>query len=65
MLLQGLIVDVRVYGQTLFQLSYNLHHRVKDDDTGGAVFGSCDSVSVDWTACAFTCVWEGRQLLHL
>ncbi len=29
------------------------------------LFGSCNSVSVDWTACAYTCVWEGRQFLRL
>ena len=34
-LLQGLLVNVLVFEQTLFQLSYNLHHRVKHDDTGG------------------------------
>ncbi len=36
MLLQGLLVDVLVHERTLFQLSYNLHHRVKHDDAGGA-----------------------------
>ncbi len=30
--------NVLVYEQTLFQVSYNLHHRVKHDDTGGAVW---------------------------